>query len=225
MSIEDVGMKVEMWADVVCSWCGIASERINQAVAAFGDNRDIELVHRSFRLLPDRADGGINFVDLMAGEWGNPRLQVEQMGRRVEGIAHEAGIPDYHVLDNTVGNTTMAHELLAFASDQGQHTAAWDRLFRAHFAERAPLWSIDDLLVLAADLGLEPDATREALATRLYRPQVEEDHAAAGRFGASGVPFVVVDRRYALAGAQEVDTYLGAFERAWAERQAVRPGL
>ena len=37
--------------------------------------------------------------------------------------------------------------------------------------------------------------------------------------GATGVPFVVVDRRYGISGAQPVQTIAEVLNRAWADKQ------
>ena len=42
--------------------------------------------------------------------------------------------------------------------------------------------------------------------------------------GVSGVPFFVLDRTYAVSGAQPPDVLLEVLDRVWSERQA-RPSL
>lgn len=211
-------MQVELWADVVCSWCGIANRRVWEAISKFGHADEVEFVHRSYRLLADRPEGeSISFVEL-GRTMGMDPAQTRAVGSRVEQIAAADGIAEYHVVDNRVGNTTLAHEFLAFASEQGRGDAAWDLLFDAHFADRAPLWTIEDLVALAPALDLDPTETAAALTTRRYRPRVVGDHEQAVSFGASGVPFLVIDRRYGISGAQPVATITDALERAWSER-------
>ena len=38
------------------------------------------------------------------------------------------GIADYHIADRNVGSTFLAHELLAYATEQGKHEEAWQSL-------------------------------------------------------------------------------------------------
>ncbi|NYD67561.1 DsbA family oxidoreductase [Agromyces atrinae] len=214
-------MKIEMWADIVCSWCGIANKRVNEAVAQFAPIGEIELVHRSFRLLPDLPDGtGFEFTEYMSKQRGVPRAQVEQLAARVEGIAQADGIEAYHVMGNTIGNTTAAHEFLAWATEQGMHREAWDLLFHANFAERAEIWTTDELAAFAPRLGLDAEGARAALSAQRYRGQVEEDHAEALALGSQGVPFLVIDRKYGMSGAQSVEAIVNALQTAWEERSA-----
>jgi predicted DsbA family dithiol-disulfide isomerase len=67
---------------------------------------------------------------------------------------------------------------------------------------------------LAQGWGLDPEEARGALESRRYRGQVEADSRDAARLGASGVPFVVVDGRYQVSGAQPSSELLAVLDRA-----------
>ena len=72
--------------------------------------------------------------------------QIDAMTRRVEGLAHSEGPRPYHVLDDQAGSTGLAHELLAYADDQGRQAEARHRLFTAYFGEARPIFSVEDLV-------------------------------------------------------------------------------
>lgn len=158
-----------------------------------------------------------DFEDFMVNDRGYAPDQARAAADRVETMAHADGVENYHVHGNTVGNSTMAHEFLAWASTQGKHREAWDLVMTRHYADRAPIWTVDDLLVFARELGLDEDGAREALTSRRFRQQIEDDHAALGAMGASGVPFFVLDGKYAISGAQPAESLLEAFRTVHAE--------
>lgn len=215
-------MKVELWEDIVCSWCGIANERMNQALARFEHADEVEFVHRSFRLLPHLPEGeSENFVEHMRSQRGLTSAEVDQMAAPLQKVAREVGLAEYHVTDNRIGNTTLAHEFLAWASEQGKQNEAWDLLFRAHFVDMAPVWTVDDLVPFADQLGLDPTDARRALESREYTSRVESDHDEALALGSQGVPFLVIDRKYGISGAKKVDILVDALNKAWAERETV----
>jgi predicted DsbA family dithiol-disulfide isomerase len=83
--------------------------------------------------------------------------------------------------------------------------------------------AVDDpaaLRRIASEAGLDAQAVDDVLASDRFAEDVRADVAQAQAFGANGVPFTVVDRRYALSGAQPVELFEQALRRAWEERQA-----
>lgn len=210
-------MKVEIWSDLICPWCGLGQHRLDRALAAFEHAEHVEVVHRSFQLDPG-APQEPEPVARMLAKKGMPPAQVSAMTRRVEALAAADGLSPYIVGDNIVGNTRLAHELLAMASERGLEAAAWERLYRAYFGEQRSIFDVESLVTLAGEIGLDPEEARAALTDGRYRARVEADGAEARALGCNGVPFVVLDRRYAVSGAQAVDVFLNALRQAWGDR-------
>ncbi|MFJ6849557.1 DsbA family protein [Streptomyces sp. NPDC091271] len=125
------------------------------------------------------------------------------------------------MLNNVVGNTDLAHEFLAHATTQGKNRDAWNTIFHTCFGKAEPVFALDDLLRLTDELGLDRDLTRQALTERRYRAQVQEDARRAQRLGATGAPFIVIDDRYGVPGAQRSDALLGLLRTAWDETHPV----
>lgn len=138
------------------------------------------------------------------------------MTSRVERLAEEDGLQPYHVSDNRIGNTGPAHELLAYATEQGRHPEAWQTMFRAYFGQQRSIFERSSLLDIAADIGFDPDGAAEALESRRFRDRVVEDQEQAHALGARGVPFYVIDRTYGIAGAQSVEVIGQVLDGAWA---------
>lgn len=218
-------MKIEIWSDVICPWCGIGQHRLERALDAFAHRDEVEVVHRSFQLDPHAPAEPRPVREVLARKYRATDAQVRAMGARVEAIAAADGLTPYVTVDNLGGNTRLAHELLALASDRGLEAAAWARLYRAYFADQRSIFDVDALVALAEEIGLDPADARAALTDGRYRARVEADGREAQALGATGVPFVVVDRRYAIPGAQPVETFLAVLERAWRDRPAgIDPG-
>ena len=71
---------------------------------------------------------------------------------------------------------------------------------------------------IAAEVGLDVDRVAEVLASSAYSAEVAADVQQARAFGANGVPFTVVDRRYGISGAQPVGVFEQTLRQAWADR-------
>jgi predicted DsbA family dithiol-disulfide isomerase len=208
-------MRVEAWTDIICPWCGLGLHRLTQAIAQLEDAAEVEVVHRSFQLDERAPVGSTESVRAMLRrKMGASDAQIEKMTGSIEQMAAAEGLRPYRVLDNVVGNTSLAHELAAWATAQGQGDAAWKRLFVAYFGEGRSIFDVDALVSLAATIGLDVEGAREALTTRRYADQVLADGREAQSLGATGVPFLVIDRRRGLVGAQPVDTVLAALRGA-----------
>jgi predicted DsbA family dithiol-disulfide isomerase len=133
----------------------------------------------------------------------------------IEAAAHAEGLESYHALERTLGPTDYAHELLAYAADQGRGNEIWTAMFRAHFGQARRLWTADEVLDFAAEAGLDREEAAEALRDRRYRAQVAADQREAERLGARGMPFTVIDGAFAVPGAVGTDRLLEAMTTAW----------
>ena len=78
------------------------------------------------------------------------------------------------------------------------------------------------LRAAAASVGLDAARVEEVLASDEYADEVAADVAQARAYGATGVPFFVLDQRYGISGAQPAEVFASALEQAWA---ASRPQL
>jgi len=208
-------MKIEVWADIICPWCGLGLYRLKQAIARFPRAAEVTIVHRSFQLDERSPAGSTEPVrSMLRRKMGASDAQIERMTGQIEQMAAAEGLQPYRVLENQVGNTSLAHELAAWATEQGQGGPMWDALFAAYFGEARSIFDVESLALLAQRVGLDADGARQALVSRRYAEQVKNDGREATSLGATGVPFTVIDRRRAFAGAQSADAILSVLEAA-----------
>jgi predicted DsbA family dithiol-disulfide isomerase len=83
-----------------------------------------------------------------------------------------------------------------------------ERLFEAHFVEGKNIDDVNILVELAAEVGLNTTALDIKILTGEYSQEIDSDINLAQQFGVRGVPFFVFDRKYAVSGAQEIETFL-----------------
>jgi predicted DsbA family dithiol-disulfide isomerase len=69
---------------------------------------------------------------------------------------------------------------------------------------------------------MDPDVARQVLASDAGTDAVRADEQAANELGITGVPHFVLNGKWAVPGAQDVETLLRALDRAWARTEAVR---
>ena len=202
-------MKIEIWADIICPWCGLGAHRLDRAVAeAVAGGADITVVHRSFQLDPD-APIEPHPVREMLRARGYDEAQLTASWERIEAMATAEGLAPYQ-LDNVTGNTRRAHELLALAAARGLEDIAWRTMYRAYWGEKLPIFTIEHLVPIGERIGLPAEDVRDVLRDERYRDTVTGDLRAAAQLGVRGVPFVLLDRRLAVSGAQPLEVFAGA---------------
>ena len=212
-------IKIDIWSDIACPWCYIGKRHLEAGIAALGDDApDVEIEYHSFELSPDTpVDFHGDEVDFLAGHKGMPREQVEQMLTHVTNVAAGAGLEyRFDLLQHT--NTVKAHELLHFAKAKGMQHEMEERLMSAYFTEGRHVGRVDDLVTLAAEVGLDADEARSALESAEYLDAVRADQAQARAYGINGVPFFVIDGKYGVSGAQPPEAFENVLRDVWAEK-------
>jgi predicted DsbA family dithiol-disulfide isomerase len=73
------------------------------------------------------------------------------------------------------------------------------------------------LAELAAAAGLDKEETLRVLAGSEFTDAVRADEQEAAQLGVRGVPYFVLNRKYAVSGAQSSELFLQALQKAWEE--------
>ena len=210
-------MRIEIWSDVVCPWCYIGKRRLEQALEAFPHRDEVEVVYRSFELDPSAPQVATETtVEALARKWGTDVPGARQAMARGDEVAAEEGLHFKHH-DAPRARTVDAHRLLHLALDAGRQADLKEALMAAYFTRGESMGDHEVLRKAAVDAGLDPARVDEVLASNEYADAVQADIDQARAFGANGVPFYVVDRKYGISGAQARDVFTQVLERAWEE--------
>jgi predicted DsbA family dithiol-disulfide isomerase len=214
-------MRVEIWSDVVCPWCYVGTRRFSAAVDRFGG--DVEVAYRAFELDPAVPAGGMDLAEYLARKFGGSGA-VDRAHDRLVHLGADVGI-DFRWQGKRRVNTFDAHRLGVWAGEAGgigARATLEQRLFRAYFTDNEDVSDHGVLARVAADAGLDVGAAAEVLATGAGGDEVRAEEAQATELGISAVPTFVIEGRWAIPGAQDVDTFLNILRTA-AERLAPLP--
>lgn len=213
-------MDIQVWSDVICPWCYVGKRRLEKSLADF-PSRDVTVTFRAFQLDPSPVPQPLPLKQAMAAKFGGPE-RAEQMFGHVTGLAAAEGIT-LNFDRAIIANTFDSHRLIAWAAGQGRQADMLEALQRAHFTDGADIGSTDVLAAAAGAIGLDAGAARAYLASGAGTDLVNADLAEGRELGITSVPTFVIDGKYAVQGAQESATLLGAFEEI-ARREAVDAG-
>lgn len=210
-------MKVEVWSDIACPFCYIGKRRIEAGLEHFVHKDQVQIVYKSFQL-NESAKKDTEY-DALSARSGMSREAAKEIHERLAKQAEAEGL-DLRFDTLQLTNTLDAHRLLHFAAQHGKNNEVAELLFKVYFTECKHVGRHETLITIATEAGLDPKATEEMLASDQFTDEVRADHLEGIRLGVSGVPFYVIDRKYAVSGAQPANVFLEALEKTWAESQS-----
>lgn len=214
---DDDALRIDVWSDVVCPWCAIGRANLERAIEAF--DGPVDLVWHSYELDPTApAARSGDYVGMLAKKYGASRERAEGMIANVERAGAEAGV-EFRFDRVQPGNTFDAHRMIHLGAARGIQDAMKGRFLRAYFVEGAAIGLPEVVAEVAVDAGLDPAEVEAVLDSDAFAEEVRVDEAMAASLQVTGVPFFVVDRRYAIAGAQPVEVMLQVLEQADGERR------
>ena len=203
-------MKIDIVSDAICPWCYIGKRRLEQALVQ-APQPDLELGWRPFQLNPDIPAEGMDRKDYLRAKFG------DSAGRnydRITEIGREVGIPFAFDRITRTPNTILAHRLIRYATREHRQDEVVETLFRGYFTQGEDIGSPETLIRLAGTAGLDPAIVETYLAGAEDDDTIRAEDAFARQIGISGVPCFIIDRQYAISGAQPAEAFLEVFDLA-----------
>ena len=214
-------MKVDIWSDVRCPFCYIGKRKFEKALADFPQRDKIEVEWHAFELDPGmKTDTTVNVYDYLAARKNISREDSVKLHQRVEDMAREEGL-EYNFDTSVIANSFDAHRLIQLAKLNGLGDVAEERLFRAYFTEGKDISDHLTLIILGDEIGLDGRVVKKMLDSEDMADEVRYEQRQAAELGINGVPFFVINDRYAVSGAQPSGVFKNALEMAWKEYENV----
>ena len=212
-------MKVEIWSDVMCPFCYIGKRKFEKALEQFPYKDEVEVEWKSFQLDPSiETDAAKTVHQFLAERKGISPEQAKQMNDRVTGIAKEVGLT-YNFDKAVMANSFDAHRFSHLAKQEGLQDQAEELLFSSYFTNGKNTADHDTLIKLGTEIGINPEKMKEMLNSEKFFEEVDADINEAQKLGISGVPFFVINRKYAVSGAQESATFLDVLNKVHEENK------
>jgi predicted DsbA family dithiol-disulfide isomerase len=216
-------MKVEIWSDVMCPFCYIGKRRFENALQQFENKDDVEIEWKSFQLNPDmETNPSINIDQYLADIKGWTIDHARDLNAHVTQMAAEAGLT-YNFDKAVVANSFNAHRFSHLAKKNGLGIEAEEQLFKAYFTDGKNIDDQNTLIELGKQIGLDAEEIKQTLESNAYADEVKHDIAEAQYLGIKGVPFFVMNNKYAVSGAQAEEVFEQTLQKAYAEWQKENP--
>ena len=207
-------MKIEIWSDYVCPFCYIGKRRLEEALEQTGLGEKAEVVFKAYELDPNSpAVSDTLMTEILAEKYGMTVGEAKKMTDNVVDQAKTVGL-NYNFDVATPANTFNAHRLAKLAEQEGFDKTVTESLLKAYFIDGEKIGTDDVLLRISEEAGISRDRAKEVLSSDEFADDVRMDIAEAQQIGVKGVPFFVIDRKYAISGAQPTEAFASALRQA-----------
>ncbi|AXT40082.1 DsbA family oxidoreductase [Alteromonas sp. BL110] len=207
---------VNMVSDVVCPWCIVGYQRLQEAIKTL-DNIEVDIKFHPFELNPNMPAEGQNLREHIMEKYGISEQQSVENRERLVQAGEELGFAFNFTDDSRMQNTFKAHQLIHFASQNDLEEEMKLSLFNAYFTDGKDVNDLGVLVELAESVGLDKTEAEAVIKSEKYAQVVREEETLWMQRGIQSVPTFVIGNQ-GVAGAQEPAT-LAAFISQAASQQ------
>ena len=208
-------MQIDIWSDFACPWCALGLYRLEAALRQFAHADEVTVVHRAFELDPRApARRTQTMTEMLATKYGMSPEQIHAGHERLTSLGAEVGM-EFHFERAQMGNTFDAHRLALAARGTAVENDLVKGIFGAYFTDGLLLSDHEVLARVAAEAGMDPGTVASVLSSEASATDVRSDEATARELGITGVPHFLINGKWSVPGAQDVETLVLALDRAW----------
>ncbi|KIY23495.1 protein-disulfide isomerase [Mesobacillus subterraneus] len=179
----------------------------------------MEVTYRCYELDPNKERGiDLNMYESLSKKYGMSIAQAKASTQNIVQMAKESGL-EYNFDTLILTNTFDAHRLAMFAKSHGLMAEMTERLLRAYFTDSKDIGDHETLVDLAGEVGLNREAVEKMLASNEMAEEVRADESTAQQYGITGVPFFLINKKYAITGAQSTETIVQTLKKVIAESE------
>ncbi|EJD45985.1 thioredoxin-like protein [Auricularia subglabra TFB-10046 SS5] len=208
---------LHQYSDFWCPWCYIGYREITAAIERCKQEKlpvDFNIEYKPYILSPTLSDDcPVSRVDYLASKMGEDKCNM--LVKLVNERGKPLGID--RMKSGPIRSTMKAHRLMLLAyrhGGPGLQADCCQRLFQAFTEQEQDLGDCSVLADIAADLNILP---RDQALAWLRSDELADDVStlveSAKQNGVTGVPFTVIDNKWAIGGGQTPDVYYQIFAK------------
>lgn len=217
MTEEKQKITMDVISDVMCPWCYIGQKNL-EAATKLASELDVEVTWRPYQLDATLPPKGKNRQQYLNDKFGGQARANEIYGR-INQAGKSVGIDFKFDLMKVSPNTLDAHRLISWAGAMGNdiQNKLVTRLFEMFFLEGINIGDHKILIETAKSVGMDEKQVAESLKGDQDKELVQQQIAKAHQIGVTGVPYFIVNNKYALSGAQPAASIAQAMRHAAGE--------
>jgi predicted DsbA family dithiol-disulfide isomerase len=212
-----IPLKIDFVSDVVCPWCAIGLEGVQQALAQLGDTVTVNLHFQPFELNPQMGPEGQDITEHLVEKYGSTPEQMDAAREGIRARGAALGFTFNMQRRGRIYNTFDAHRLLHWAGELDasgtQQMMLKKALLKAYFTDGENPSDASTLARVAASVGLDGAQALEVLSSDRYAHSVRSQEQFYLQQGIHSVPAVIVNDRHLISGGQPPEAFAQAFRQ------------
>jgi len=205
-------MIIDIVSDTVCPWCYIGKRKLEAALAQ-RDDIDVQIGWRPFQLNPEMPARGMSREAYLAAKFGGPDKAM-RIYENIREAGSGIGIDFRFDQIRRTPSTLDSHRLIRWALAENLQNEVVQLLFDAYFCNGQDIGDHAVLSGIAETAGLNGKDVAQKLADGTDLELVRQEDSMARSMGINGVPCFIVDRKYAVSGAQDIPVFHKVFDLA-----------
>ncbi len=200
-------LTIDVYADIICPWCYIGKRRLETALQE-RPQLAVKVNWRAFLLNPSMPPQGMDRQAYLTAKFGHAASAVYG---RIAMAGLDVGIPFAFSDIKLTPDTKPMHSLLI--SDQENSWKLSEHFYKAYFIDGHDISNMDIQNQLYEDAGVTPP-DRKDTNFKAAQHQMEQDLTYGKSLGIDGVPFMIFNNSFSIAGAHPAETLLAVIDAA-----------
>ena len=199
-------LKIDIVSDVVCPWCAIGYKKLSKAMEDLNEEILFEVNWKPYELHPEIPTEGFNKEEYYKIKFGNSNGSRDRFNHITE-EGKKAGLEFNFDKSKNLPNTFLAHRLLWFSRSKDMQDVIAEALFHAYFTEGRDIGSINELISISTENGLQKSEIKDFFKTDVGSDEILREELRAKEMKIFSVPTYIFNKKYLLVGGQEADTF------------------
>ena len=213
MTATAMPLQIDVVSDVVCPWCIVGYLQLQAALAQMPGQFEVSLRWHPFELNPQMPDEGQELREHLVEKYGPGAGRGSGTRQRLVELGESLGFEFNYFDGMRIYNTFKAHQLLAWAQEQGKQTELKLALFDAFFTRSENVGDSQQLAAVCKRVGLSEQTALDVLVEATYAEPVREEESMWLEREVHAVPAFFFQSSYMVPGAQEAQAFVRLLTR------------
>ncbi len=203
-------INIDIISDTVCPWCFIGIKRLEKAITNFNSTK-FNITWHPFQLNPEMPKAGVDRNLYLSSKFGS-KERAKEIYKQIELAGSGSGIKFAFDKISIMPNSLNTHILLEYAKKFNLQNEIANDLFINYFTKGMNISDNETLIFIANKNGINNFNEDILKNSNNLKNIVQESDIASRKKGITGVPFFIINNKYAISGAQENEIFEKIFE-------------